>query len=204
MEAPIPDPAARAAVKAPSYTGLSRWARENPAAFAGLWFASAAGLVTGQALHILPGLVAEARALGGLAAWQWGAFALGYVYVAPVLLALLMGTLLGGPIVACECPDGRDPAVRGALIGAGSLAAWLVMAPLLVKPLVAASPLAPGIALPAEWGAAGLLLLSVPFLLVAGIGGAAGFLLHALFKGAQQPSSDTGRGSTGVESGRVT
>jgi hypothetical protein len=196
MEAPIPDSAARAATKAPSQAGLSRWARENPDAFAGLWFATAAGLVTGQALHILPGLVAEARALGGLVAWQWGAFALGYVYVAPVLLALLMGTLLGGPIVAGGYPDGRDTAVRGTLIGASSLAAWLVMAPLLVRPLIAASPMTAGNAFRAEWGAAGLLLLCIPFLLVVGIGGAAGFLLHALFTGAPRLSSDTGREST--------
>ena len=149
-------------------------------AFSGLWFATAAGLLVGQVLFALPALVAQARLTGGLVAWQWGASALGTVYLAPPLLALVFGALLGAPIVVPGCPDGWASAARGALVGVLSLAAWLVMVTLLVESWAASWPTGSSEAPPEAFEAAGYLLLPVPFLLVAGVGACAGLLLHAL------------------------
>lgn len=149
-------------------------------AFSGLWFAAAAGILVGQASFALPALVAQARWIGGLAGWQWGVYALGTVYLAPPLLALIFGSLLGAAIVVPGCPDGWAPAARGALIGMLSLAAWFAMLTQLVRFLAASSPTGSGEAPPEAFEAAGYLLLPVPFLLVAGVGATAGFLLHAL------------------------
>ncbi len=183
MEARIPDPVAS------SWTGglavplssLSKWAVENPMAFSGLWFGAAAAFLVGQALIFLPALVAEARAIGGPAAWQWGAFALAYVYIAPPLLALVLVELSSAGRSSCrDCPDGWAPAVRGAAVGVGSLVAWLSdrhrVAEVDVRRRSAGGREAP----PGAAEAAALVLLPVPFLIVAAVGAIAGFLLHAL------------------------
>jgi hypothetical protein len=184
VEAPIPDPAAQAAAKASPHhtTGLSRWARENPAAFAGLWFAGAAGLLAAQALIFLPTLVAEARELGGASAWRVGAVALAHVYLSPSLLALVLGSFLGASVVSPGYPDGQAPAVRGALVGAISLVIWVLIGTALlhawsIGALVETSEAPLGAA-----AAVGLvlLLLLVPFLIVSAVGAGAGYLLHAL------------------------
>ena len=172
-------------------------------AFAGLWFAAAAGLLVGQALIFLPALLAEARAVGGLAAWQWGAFALAYVYLAPPLLALILGSLLGASIIVPGFPDGWAPAARGMMVGVGSLAVWALVGSLVMRsmtgyPLAAASEAPPGAA-EAVW----LVLLSVPSLMVSAIGAIAGFLLHALVPHRANRASGDGRQADEVHSRRT-
>jgi hypothetical protein len=149
-------------------------------AFSGLWFAAAAALLVSQALIFLPALVVEARAIGGPAAWQWGAFALGCVYLAPPFLALILGSLLGGPIVAPGFPDGWAPAGRGMLVGVGSLVVWLLIGSLVLRSMSGTSLAGGSEAPPGAAEAVGLVLLPVPFLMVAAVGAIAGFLLHAL------------------------
>jgi hypothetical protein len=189
------------AVVAPceSRSGLGRWAAANPTAFAGLWFAGAASLLSAHALLLLPGLVAEARTLGGLAAWQVGAVTLGHVYLSPALLALVTGCLLGGPIIAPGCGEGWAAAVRGAVIAAIIALTWALMAAGL---LGFTSALAPAGSSDTPAGALEVFALTVVALLLAvaiPCGAAAGYLLHALFAG---PSPGGGReAESGTEAG---
>jgi hypothetical protein len=162
---------------------VSRWARENPAAFAGLWFAAAAGLMATHLLRFLPGILVHAYSLGGTEAWTWGALGLGYVYVMPGLLALLVAMPLGRPIVARTEPHGWDAALRGALIGTGSFSVWLLMGPVLLRPLLSEPVRMVGVPMLSAWGAVGLLWLLAVHLLVACIGGWVGFLLHVFCRG---------------------
>ncbi len=164
---------------------------DDPKAFSGLWFAAAAGLLVGQALFALPVLVAQARSIGGLAAWQWGTFALAYVYIAPVLVALILGSALGGSIVDPGCADGWAPAARGMLVGVGSLAVWLLIGTTIVQMTPGYSLAAVGEAPPGAAEAVGLILLPVPFLIVAAFGAGAGYLLHALApRSSDRPSTE--------------
>jgi hypothetical protein len=148
----------------------------------------------GQAAFAVPALVAQARLIGGLAAWQWGAYALGTIYLAPPLLALLFGSMLGTSIVSPGFPDGWEPSGRGALIGGLSLAAWLGMVTLLVQSLAAFWPTGSGETPPEAFEAAGYILLTVPFVLAAGVGACAGFLLHAVRpRGSMGSAADVGQ-----------
>jgi hypothetical protein len=158
-------------------------------AFAGLWFAGAAGLLSAQALPLLPGLIAEARMLDGLAAWQAGALAFAQVYISPALLALVMGCLLGEPIIAPGCGNGWAAAVRGAVIAAISTLAWLLTGVVLLR---FTSALAPAGAIESAPGAQEVFVLIIAALLLAVTvlcGAAAGYLLHALFDGSEPGSS---------------
>jgi hypothetical protein len=168
-------------------------------AFAGLWFAGAAGLLSAQALLLLPGLVAEARTLDGLAAWQVGAVTLGHVYLSPALLALVTGCLLGEQIIAPGCGDGWAAAVRGAVIAAISTLAWALMAAVLLR---FTSALAPAGAINTPPGTQEVVALIVVALLLAvaiPCGAAAGYLLHALFDGSRHRAG--GVAETGIEAG---
>ncbi len=168
-------------------------------AFAGLWFAGAAGLLSAQALPLLPGLVAEARTLDGLAAWQVGAVTLGHVFLSPALLGLVTGCLLGEQIIAPGCGDGWVAAARGAVIGAISTLAWVLMAAVLLR---FTSALAPAGAIDTPPGTQEVVALIVVALLLAVAilcGAAAGYLLHALFNGSRQRSG--GVAETGDEGG---
>ncbi len=176
---------------------------ENPKAFSGLWFAAAAGLLVGQALFALPVLVAQARLIGGLAAWQWGAFALAYVYLAPLLLALILGSLLGGVIVVPGFPDGWAPAARGMLVGVGSLVIWLLVGSMMVRLMPGYASAAGAEAPPGAAEAIGLVLLPVPFLLVAAVGACAGFMLHSLVPQASNTTIAEGRQAVEVHSRRA-
>ena len=203
MEARIADPvkpSPTGALLAPR-TGAAKWAVENPMAFSGLWFAAAAGLLVGQALIFLPALVAEARAIGGPAAWQWGAFALAYAYLAPLLLALILGSLLGGPIVVPGFSDGWAPAARGMLVGVGSLVVWLLIGTLALRSMSGTYLAGGSDAPPGAAEAVGLVLLPVPFLMVAAVGGIAGFLLHALVPQGSNKTIADGRQAKEVHSG---
>jgi hypothetical protein len=202
-EAPIPDPSGTPGIRTSpaARPRLSRWAAENPRAFSGLWFAAAAGLLTGQALFALPVLVA--RSIGGLAAWQWGAFALAYVYLAPLLLALILGSMIGGSIVVPGFPDGWAPAVRGMLVGLGSLAIWLLLGSMMVRLMPGFSSAAGGEAPPGAAEAVGLILLPVPFLIVAAIGAGAGFVLHSVVPRRSDTTMTEGRQTEEVDSRRV-
>jgi len=202
MEARIADPvkpSPTGALLAPR-TGAAKWAVENPIAFSGLWFAAAAGLLVGQALVFLPTLVAEARAIGGPAAWQWGAFALAYVYIAPPLLALVLGSLLGGTIVVPGFPDGWASAVRGMLVGVGSLVVWLLIGSLVLRSISGTALAGGSEAPPGAAEAVGLVLLPVPFLIVAAVGAIAGFLLHALVPRGPNKTTAAGRRAEEVHS----
>jgi hypothetical protein len=205
METPIPDPTATPAVVSSraARSALSRWAVENPKAFSGLWFAAAAGLLVGQALFALPVLVAQARSIGGLAAWQWGAFALAYVYVAPLLLALILGSVLGGPIIVPGFTDGWAPAARGMLVGVGSLVAWLLMGTMTLRSMPGFASASRSEAPPGAAEAAGLVLLPVPFLLVAAVGAGAGFVLHTLMPRGSKEKAAEARQAAEVHSGRI-
>jgi len=195
MEALIPDSAASSTLKAlpPSRFDLSRWARENPAGFAGLWFAAAAGLLAARALVFLPTLVVSAWSSGGAAGRQVGAVAVAYVCFSPSLLALMVGSLLGGSIVSPGHPDGWAPAARGASIGAVSLVVWLLMGTALLRLLSASifggwGELPPGAA-----EAVGLVLFG-PFLIVTAVGAGAGYLLHVLIgRSSREEPSSTGQ-----------
>jgi hypothetical protein len=173
-------------------------------AFAGLWFTAAAGLLVGQALIFLPALLVEARAVGGLAAWQWGAFALAYVYLAPLLLALILGSLLGASIVVPGFPDGWAPAARGMLVGVGSLAVWALVGSLVMRSMTGYSLAVGSEAPPGATEAVGLVLLSVPSLMVSAVGAIAGFLLHALVPHRANKASGDGRHVHEVHSRRTT
>jgi len=173
-------------------------------AFAGLWFTAAAGLLVGQALNFLPALLVEARAVGGLAAWQWGAFALAYVYLAPLLLALILGSLLGASIVVPGFPDGWAPAARGMLVGVGSLAVWALVGSLVMRSMTGYSLAVGSEAPPGATEAVGLVLLPVPFLMVSAVGAIAGFLLHALVPHRANRTSGVGRHVHEVHSRRTT
>lgn len=175
------EPDVTTAIVAPcvSRSGLGRWAVANPSACAGLWFAGAAALLSGQALVFLPGLLAEARTGGGVAAWQMGAIALAHVYLSPALLALVLGAQWGAPIVRSGMREGPAAALRGALVGLSSLLAWALMGGCLYRAL--AGSVAETVAsLPASIIIGGLVLLPIPFVVVGLIGAGAGHLLHAL------------------------
>jgi len=204
-EAPIPDPTDTPAVVSTraARSALSRWAVENPKAFSGLWFAAAAGLLVGQALFALPVLVAQARTIGGLAAWQWGAFALAYVYVAPLLLALILGFVLGAPIIVPGFTDGWAPAARGMLVGVGSLVAWLLMGTMTLRLMPGFASASGSEAPPGAAEAAGLVLLPVPFLLVAAVGACAGFVLHTLMPRGPKEETAEARQAVEVHSRRI-
>jgi len=172
-------------------------------AFAGVWFAAAAGLLSGQVLIFLPTLLAEARAIGGLTGWQWGAFALAYVYLAPLLLALILGSLLGASIVVPGFPDGWAPAARGMLVGVGSLAVWVLVGSLVMRSMTGYSLAGGSDGPPGAAEAVGLVLLPVPFLMVSAVGAIAGFLLHALVPHRANRTSGDGRQADEVHSRRT-
>jgi len=165
-------------------SGLARWVAENPMAFAGLWFATAAGLLSAQALPMLPGLVAEARTLDGLAAWQVGAVTLGHVYLSPALLALVTGCLLGEQIIAPGCGDGWAAAVRGAVIAASSTLAWALMAAGLLRFTSALAPVGANDTPPGTQEVVALIVVALLLAVSIACGAAAGYLLHALFAGS--------------------
>lgn len=182
---------------------MSTWAADNPKAFSGLWFAASAALLVGQALFALPVLVAQARSIGGLAAWQWGTFALAYVYVAPLLLALILGSVLGGPIIVPGFTDGWGPAARGMLVGVGSLVVWLLMGTMTVRLMLGFASASAGEAPPGAAEAVALVLLPVPFALVAAVGAGAGFVLHALVPRRSDMTTAEERQAEEVDSRRV-
>ena len=177
---------------------------ENPKAFSGLWFAAAAGLLVGQALFALPVLVAQARSIGGLAAWQWGAFVLAYVYIAPVLVALILGSAFGGSIVVPGFADGWASAARGMLVGVGSLAVWLLIGTTIVQQMPGYTSAAGSESPPGAAEAAGLVLLPIPFLLVAAVGAGAGYVLHALAPRVSNKTSAEEMQTMEVHSSRAT
>jgi hypothetical protein len=156
---------------------------ENPGAFAGLWFAGAAGLLSAQAFLLLPALVAEARTLKGLATWQVGAVTLGHVYLSPALLALVTGCLLGGQIIAPGCGDGWAAAVRGAAIAAISTLAWALMAAGLLGFTTALAPAGAIGTPPGTLELSALIVVALLLAVATPCGAAAGYLLHALFAG---------------------
>ena len=158
-------------------------------AFAGLWFAGAAGLLSAQALPILPGIVAEARTLEGLAAWQVGAFALGHVYLSPALLALVTGCLLGEQIIAPGCGDGWAAAVRGAVIAAISTLAWVLMAAVLLSLMGALAPTGAPDTPPGTLEVVVVIIVALLLAVAIPCGAAAGYLLHALFDGSHPRGS---------------
>ena len=153
-------------------------------AFAGLWFAGAAGLLSAQALLLLPGLVAEARTLDGLAAWQVGAVTLGHVYLSPALLALVTGCLLGEKIIAPGFGDGWAAAVRGAVIAAISALSWALMAAVLLRFTSARAPAGVIDAPPGTQEVVAVIVVALLLAVAIPCGAAAGYLLHALFDGS--------------------
>ena len=183
---------------------LLQWAQENPAAFAGLWFAAVATLLATRLLTFLPGIVAQAYSIGGTEGWASGAMGVGYAYVAPGLLALVIGMPLGKPIVEGSEPHGWEAALRGALIGTACFSLWLLLAPLLARPILPESLWTAGYPVPGLWVRIGLAWLLLAHLVMAGIGGWAGFLLRVFCKKSPQPLADEVAGAGRVESRRDT
>lgn len=180
-------------------SGLAGWVFENPTAFAGLWFAGAAGLLSAQALLLLPGLVAEARTIDGPAAWQVVGVTLGHVYLLPALLALVTGCLLGGQIITPGCGDGWAAAVRGAVIATISTLAWALMAAGLLRFTSALAPAGASDTPPGTQEVVALIVVALLLAVAIPCGAAAGYLLHALFARSRVRAGEVAE--TGNEAG---
>jgi hypothetical protein len=154
-------------------------------AFAGLWFAGAAGLLSAQALPLLPGIVAEARMLDGLASWQLGGVAVGHVYLSPTLLALATGCLLGEQIIVPGCGNGWAAAVRGGVVAAVSTLAWAMMGALLLQFTAALAPAGATDTPPGTQEVVALIIVALMLAVAVPCGAAAGYLLHALTEGSR-------------------
>lgn len=154
-----------------------------------------AGLLVGQLLFALPAVMMQARLIGGSGMWLWGAQALAIVYVAPVLLALAFGSIVGGAIVVPGFADPWPAVGRGVLVGVLSMAGWLGLLTLLVRSLAVAWPGGSSEAPPQAFEAAGYLILPIPFLVVGILGGGAGALLHTLVPKGSRPTQARSRAS---------
>jgi len=124
---------------------------------------------------------------------------LAHVYLSPVLLALVVGSLLGGTIVSPGLPNGWAAAVRGSAIGVISLLAWAFLGAVILVSLAGHVPPTASEAPPGAAEAAAVVLLPVPLGLAAGVGACAGYLLHALLDGSRHRAG--GDAKTGNEAG---